>query len=58
MTLICPIKGQMLYMLYNTTSIILSTIYEKQPLERYGTLILPLKIIQGQRSQGQLKDHI
>ena len=33
------------------------TIHEKQPLERYVTLIWPINVIQGQRSQGQLKDH-
>ena len=34
------------------------TIYETPSLERYVTLIWPLKVIQGQRSQGKLKDHI
>ena len=43
---------------FHKTSIIWCTIYETQPLERYVTLIWPMKVIQGQRSQGQLKDHI
>ena len=74
MTLICPfnfIKGQMLqqgklkghiymtyYIYFIQTLIIWCTIYEKQHLERSVTLIWPLNVIQGQRSQGQLKDHI
>ena len=46
------------YMYFIQTLVIRSTINETQPLERSVTLILPLKVIQGQRSQGHLKDHV
>ena len=46
------------YMYFIQTLVIWCTINEIQPLERSVTLIWPLKVIQGQRSQGQLKDHI
>ena len=45
------------YMYFLQTLVIRCTINETQPLERSVTLIWPLKVIQGQRSQGQLKDH-
>ena len=46
------------YMYFIQTLVKRCTINEIQPLERSVTLILPLKVIQGQRSPGQLKDHI
>ena len=46
------------YMYFIQTLVISCTINEIQPLERSVTLILALKVIQGQKSQGHLKDHI
>ena len=46
------------YMCFIQTLVIRCTVYEMQPLENYVTLISPLRVIQGQRSWGKLKDHI
>ena len=46
------------YMCCMQTLVIRCIIYEMQPLENYVTLISPLRVIQGPRSCGNLKDHI
>ena len=46
------------YMCFIETCIITCTIQKIQPIKNSITLILPLQVIQGQRSWGQLRDHI
>ena len=43
------------YMCFIQTLIMRCTVYEIQTVESYGTFILHLKVIQGQRSKRKLK---